>query len=1425
MGVDQRKMYFDPKIQGLYSLLALDEVDDQPDRGFMYYRESGLNIVVYGPSGVGKTILALQMAVAARDAGYHVLYFTKDTPGSVLAIRLMEVFRFFGSTAKDKDRCFLFRSPGVDKPFSIPDAPYCQVLTEKQIVDDGRPLPIDEGFLAFADFDAMGGVSSWADRYQNTSSPFDAIGHLQPSLRSLFDKLQEAEENASKKPSYRGLFVVCDSLRPEIIEEHLRYQPQFRPADSGQASPSGQPQGAGVFLFVMEGAEMPPTLTVAYPPDIQIRMAFRDEHHGIRSRVLQLMKTRFQKSLDEETPFILLGALEAGKYASQRTIRFPGSSSKAKVRIESKDDARGPGVTVMPPVAQETTVRGSGDGHCQPEDSLHRVVRFGVEGVDGFTHEGNLAGGGCTLLVTQNRCGSTVLGLHYLLAQIADARQHKDLVPRSVLYISLAGEIDHVLHTVWRHPRLRQALDESARNTPWKDLDEELQQEILRDGAQEGVPHCDRHYRIPLSHVDIVREQAKRPLLRKTADCQPHFSVYVPAFRWVTPEEALDGLARLLRNPRGENEEVPCRGCRRIDRVVLDRVGRLQSRWPLVKDHEVFVSGLASLCRQSHAELMIIDDTVEITALSGIFKSRWAGVAQNIVQLRRTSFQGTEAMTIELVRAAGRVSVARRPHETVFVSSDEDPTNSSMRIEDNFRGYTALFTGEPRRCKLLVELSYDDKSTPLYHELLGAKQNIEASTDDVEVRLMGSGEWSGINSAYHDLSAASRDACHIVAIDCVWIENLIEAKVLHPFEPDELCKVLPSHIRRGVAAELLGGTPDSPRRPTSGGTKVPTRWRGLGRDPKFRKRLTEKDCNTLEAICAHIKANPGTTWEQELKHPAAGITSDDIAEIEKAAVTMADAKSRGRAFKNQYVTQSLTVALTSRKPRNQTDVYDELRYAIPMRHNWGVLAVSRPDPERMEHVLRKICDALEGKKGADSQKKDNHPVVDRLTGWLASDSSHMPQPRPEVIHAVVGLLTRQPKPPRQSEKVWNALWGDETESSPITWKDLAAFRIECWHPFWKGGWVEHALSSMAASTGEAADLWTVLFPRIDFFGLATGLPESSVSFFLELLMAEAPFLDVFTRSPRESASAKGDLPPLYVFLDDERSKAAVARVVLLFCALLSKTQRRQIAIGPMSGHHHIGPIRAQRLMGAAEPSHSPFADWPAQIALFSREWLSTVPDLLPRYDIRHAIHLRHLPSGAGAASYWKEIGLGDTPPVGPTVGGPWYLGILRGGNADLGTDVMKDILAPEHEVWSSFSGSAGPVSKEYYLGNGGDGTRTGGRHLPYMQRIKDAAVRQSVFPFDRNQIVSFLEVTPILYDLIRRVMSIEVSNEQEYSRYLRVEPFKKTDQLANQVLPIVRTALSRIAQVQGTASRPRGESRHSRSREPGVPRKESDWKS
>ncbi len=1315
--------HWDPGIHGMEILLREGPEAKEADRGFAYYPKSGLNIVAYGPPGVGKTILALQMATAAFRSGKSVIYLSKDTSGRVLADRIRHVFGYFSNPGSNPIPFIHFIPPPEDGTPTLEDG---SVWLEKRRLmkkdsgsEDSRQDEdfLERPFFAFTDFSEVGAAQAWADRYQRTASVFLALSHLQPRLRPLFEKIESLP--GEKRVSLPELVVVCDSLRPEAIEEHLRFQTFFEQKANG----SGLPKG--VFIFVMESNEIPDAISVAFPPDVQIRLGFREEAHGIRTRTIQLIKTRFQKSLDEETPFVILGSKDISTskghpyqlVASHQRI----SISEQDVSVVQVDPSehflpRQPGMTVMPPLSHEVLAAPASPcelraGTLQTNNDQDSV-QFKIQGLDQFTREGSLAGGGCTLLVTQNRCGSTALSLHYLLGEIGAScssrktdQEAEDLVlrtPRSVLCVLFSADITGILHTIWRHPCLRRAILPSGAKvgSVWNEIG--ANRVDMQNVALSGR---DRLYEIALHHRDEVRKRLGKE--RPCPDGGPHLLVYVPDFTWRTAEEALDRIMHILdgRAATSPGSVCPHSHCRQVDRVVIDRVSRLPARWPLVSNHEVFLSGIASLCGCRGIELMLIDDTVEANEPAGSFRSRWVSIAQNIIRLRRIAFHGAETQAVELVRAAGRIIAVKRPRELIFNHGADDFSDELLAV-DSFRGYTGLFAGEPSRCTLKLDLSYDEMRTPLHREVLATKRSLEASMDAIEVQLLGPGEWSGINSAFNSLSSATRNACHIVAIDGIWLPSLLsegaeegqhnrETNVLHELSKEEVLTILPD---------------------------------GVARD---------------------MKNEPLATFFDKLK--------------------------------TYYVTQSLT---TSARWTAKTDNSSakRLNLAIPMRHNWGVFAVSRLSAQHMRYIFSRIL-------GIDRRNEKNTQTNEHVV-----DLDILRSPEPPEIMARIGNVHLAPlvfkvliKDVLTSEEshdgiaaMWKAIWSED-EAPPLhlgfTWEQMARFRVDHWHKFWSGAWVETRLGQLVSQAGASHDPWITLFPRIDLFGLATTTQESIVSFLLELLLAEAPFGEVFEEVDNDSVLLKLNTRKR------GKSDLWMARVMLLFYSLLSPTQRRHLAIGTGHGHRDIGVIRPERMIGASDPDKSIFADWPPQITLFSREWLTTVQDLLPRYDVRHSIRLFPLPKGEHG-DFWTRIDR-KTREYGPCVGGAWYLGILRGGNADLGAEIMKEILSEDHEMSRLITRCSGPVSKrlyEQFKTQRSEKSRVPGSTaspIPYADVIADSYCVEGqtdnlVFPFDRNQIQHYLKISPVLYGMVRRVMDLPIPNESSLAGELdATNPNKK----------------------------------------------------
>lgn len=1365
-------------------------------KGLQYYREDGLNIVLHGPAGSGKTLFALQTAISAISQGMNVIFLSKDTEPVALRDRMVKVFNCFsqlrgnveiGPDAPERQAVYREYAFSIkDEKRKIQRKEWRSVILDRlaegligvsrarsgcaagiacrsvdEVIEyiENKKGSEEKRFLAFGGLGLL--EAGEFDRYASNESIYEGLSRLCPRLRPIFETLERKileAKGGSWNPWRERFLVVCDSLPVNVLEECLRAQSE----GPSRVSPTqGKRPIRAITLYVMESTEMPDPMMAAFPPDVQIKLGFREEAYGKKTRVIQLLKARFQEIRHEPHPFVIhdMGKdtgekddKEGGCQVALRPIVDLEHLLEAKSELADRDKtsqtrglredtaftSRRPGITIfssLPSVTHESNEPANHQGRTNAK------IRFGSESVDELTVESGLSGGGTTLVVTENRCNSTILALHFLLGQLGRARLsqasggkesernklgtenhpaentegqgERQSLPHSVLYVALENDLIGVLHDIWRYPILHASLnDGNSKTKSWETIEDRLRKHL----QEECQPGMHRLYRIPLGNPSLEKCTHKV--------YQSFLYILVPDLVWATAEEVLDSLRKILDTDEHncDDETSGCKQrCFRVDRVVLNRVSRISANWPLIQDPTLLVSNLSRLCTARKIDLMIIDDTATQSEVTGHIESRWQNMARNILRLRRVPLHGTEVVGMELIRTSGTSIRASRPMELRtrgLSGSDAEGDRGSkpgpcLEVADTFRGYTGIFSGKPQRCKTTVDITYDEKSSALYRDGMSMKHNIEGLMENVTVNVMGPEDRPGVNSALSNLSDVSHDACHVVSVDEIWLHRLIRGvdgtPGLSPFSPDELRSILPDHIRHTL----------------------------------------EKDNESVEG-----------------------------------------AYSLGRVGR-EYITQSLTLA--SRKARSLASRKEEGRslldsedlepfYAIPFRHNWGVLAVSQLDNEKL---------------------------------------------RDPFLH------------PNGPDRVFDFI-KDPRKNNVPTWEEIVEYKLLC----------EKGIESAGHRT--STDL------QVSFFDVHRSTSDSVVAFFLELLLDTAPidvlFSEVLLRRDKPDIGKGRGFLFFRTPVCNENGEAEIDNgripnlansfkyALSVFYHLLFPWQRDQIALGVGLRSRRVQELTIDEKTGVVrvgQESQLESEGRQKRVALISREWLTTVPRdrSLPDGTTRHVV-LRELPvsrkegmsdalwnavfrrpgveEGADpieftkASEGYKDVFRGK----GVTVSGTWYLGTMSGGNKELAIDIIRELVSEYHEMDRFLNRCGGPVSRRFYageswLGSGGGLRDSEGGSIslvpyssvfralskPARQGEEDPIVTrflgsQIVFPFSRTKIRSYTTISLVLNYLIRMTMRLDrekVPTPQELAQCGRGG--EKDSEALN---GLVRAALGRI---------------------------------
>jgi KaiC/GvpD/RAD55 family RecA-like ATPase len=974
----------------------------------------------------------------------------------------------------------------------------------------------DGSCLAFANLNpgAFSGkpVNRYSDQYANSEmfSPITSITSLCPSLAPLFSwlrreqkKIERDEDSGEKHHGYgkkvneikvdstientefeeklcgirsfwnNQLMVVCDSVSPPMFEECLNVHHTWsqKTTSHDRGATDDMNFAMPTWLFIVESEELPSSATAAFAPDVQICMKAQPLSYNVCKRTIHIQKARHQAVENEPFPFLIVTAEDSE--SGQKNINLSDGSEYPKHH-------RVPGISILPSISnfigkesleiRDTSAIAFGK---DIDDKLTKPIvnRDGKVLSEGTKNgkAGSFDGGNCTIVTSENRCNSAVFGLHFLIGSLSPQVQIEK-TGSDTLYISLDNSLEQVLQTIHDFKKLIEVFTDipNVKNIKKVTTEQDQANDQVMSGAK--ARHSGVFYKL-----DAIKSKSS-------------LIVYTPRHEWKITEEVLDDICWAI-----EANKAPTWN---ISRVLFSRVSRVKSCWPLIDDPKILVSNIAQMCKNQGISFMVIDDTADQSSHTGHITSDYFSLASNILRLKRVSIRGTQSVALEVTRALNREINHRRPLE-LYTDRSGDDIGWDLKVRDTFRGYSSIYSDDPKHCKIRLDLPYDRERSPLQEQIEQIKYNLELLFDkeQVKVRSLGPSKLHGINAALAHLANLTHETCHISAVDEIWLSSLINP------EPD-------------VAAEY-------------------------------------------EPALAELRG-------------------DDLERILPTRLVDRYAGSVGKEKLNLAVATKLfvTKALTINQSLKTTPM--PYPFAIPYYHNWGVFVVSQPQKDLFRKFYESIVEKVTRKGNRTSKGVCKKIFINKL-----------PSSKNRTLVSI-----------------WELLWEAKTELT--SWEILRDFKMKIWDKiFSKDNIAKIDIMLQNPKNSE----YQRLFPNgfnLRFFTICSESQEAVVCFFLELILARAKQWELF------DITAKTDDKSPFIFNKSSCDKFTDA-LILMF-DLLCEEDRRKIALGKWNSDRADSKSKSDSPRGVDSIT-----------ALFSREWITSIPQLQLSNDWREKIELTHLP--------------------------------------------------------------------------------------------------------------------------------------------------------------------------------------------------------
>jgi KaiC/GvpD/RAD55 family RecA-like ATPase len=212
-------------------------------------------------------------------------------------------------------------------------------------------------------------------------------------------------------------------------------------------------------------------------------------------------------------------------------------------------------------------------------------------------------------------------------------------------------------------------------------------------------------------------------------------------------------------------------------RVILDNIFALQSKFPLIRSEQHFLTALFQLFRKSNAVALIVD-TVEVgEGRNPLDKSFAAGIVDHVFVLRHVEFQSHTRKVFSVLTLAG----LHEPQELWEIES----TSEGISAQDRFEFYKGVLTGHAEPVRITLSLYADSPGSPLHHYLRTQRKVLrQVFGQNIEIHTCHPEDYVALQQAVATGDLRALGDCHVISIDEIWLEELIANNQLEYLEPE-----------------------------------------------------------------------------------------------------------------------------------------------------------------------------------------------------------------------------------------------------------------------------------------------------------------------------------------------------------------------------------------------------------------------------------------------------------------------------------------------------------------------------------------------------------------------------------------------------------------------------------------------------------------